>query len=144
MSVYKELKSRAIKEYNKKIEKIPHTLEVYDIADGIMKDWICGDRKARKDGVFGLPRYVFLWLGKFDRLSVEVNFFIEEIEERYGLEFSEARIDDDAIVYRYRYKGLGEALVVFIYISENNCRVVKKEVEPTVFKNYQTQIICNE
>jgi hypothetical protein len=146
MGMRKELEAEAVKQYCSALKGIDTKIKYQDAARGICKMWAANGqgREANIDkGSF--PRYVFLSLGPFDRMGIEVNFFVEEIEDRFELKFTDAEIQENGPVFKYGPSIYDNLLCVFFLINQKGtCRTVKKEIEPTVYKNYQTQIICDE
>jgi hypothetical protein len=146
MGMRKELEAEAVMRYCADIKSIDDKIKYQDAARNICKLWKANGhgRNADMDKLL-FPRYVFLYLGPFDRMGIEVNFFVEEIEERFELNFNKAVIGEDGPVFKYGPNQYNNLLYVFFMIHQKGtCRNVKKEIEPTVHKNYQTQIICDE
>lgn len=145
MGLKKELEAKAVKNYCNAINKIPEKIWYHDTGRKIADLWVNEgrQRKSIHDNTYTFPRYVFLWLGPFDRMGVEVNFFVEDIEEKFGLKLRNAQIGRDGPYYEYGNDCIMLTVFFMIY-HKGSCRIVEKETTPTVFKNYERQIICDE
>lgn len=147
-SLRQQLIAQANKNYEEAIAKIPEHLQYADTAKEIARLWKQGGvkRKSVGDGArHMLPIYLYLQLGPTDRFDIEANLFIEDIEERFGLDFDTSEIQDEkTIVFYYdRQSTFHRRLVIFFMLHERgNCRIVQEETEPTVIKNYKRRVIC--
>lgn len=147
MNIAKELEVRARKTYLTAMAGIPEKVRYHDAHKHIRKRWVEGGvgRSEHKDMSTTFPRYTFMNMGPMDR-AMDVNFFVEDIEERFGLEFISAEVDNDSIIFRYGpHTDFAALLVLFFRLhSKGTCYVVQEETEPTVHKNYKRQLVCNE
>jgi hypothetical protein len=146
-SLRQQLIAQANKKYQEAIAKIPEHLRYADTANKIARLWKQGGVGRKSIGDISkdiLPICLHLQLGPTDRFDVEANLFIEDVEERFGLDFDASEIqDEETIVFYYDRSIFSRRLVIFFMLHERgNCRIVQEETEPTVIKNYKRRVIC--
>jgi len=144
MNIGKILEIEARKSYLAQLSKIPEQIKHQDAAKHIIKIWASRGigRDSKMEFCFrsaSFPRYIFLYLGPEDR-ATDINMFLEEMEELFGLEFDSAEITDDGAAYMY---GKWMLKIHFLVHTSGTCRVVKKETEPTIIHNYEHSIVCD-
>ena len=144
MSIVKILKAQAQIEYQKAIAKIPEKIKYQDAARHIVDIWRSRGvgRNAHQEHYWrtgGFPRYIYLYLGPYDR-AMDINMFLEEMEERFNLVFDTAEITNEGVAYNY---GPWLLKIHFYTHQLGTCRVVTKEKEPTIHKNYEHSIVCD-
>lgn len=139
----KLLEIQATKEYIARINAIPEKIKYQDAAKKIVEIWkrrgIGRDShmEANSRSTY-FPRYIFLYLGPEDR-AMDINLFVEEMEEQFDLEFRDALFCDIGVVYQYK----GLLSIHFSVRDSNTCRVLTKEIDPSPgYKNYEHVIVC--
>lgn len=143
MGLKQELLAKKNQEYQQSLKDIPSHLHHADAAKVIAREWVKGGvgRSSREDtSPVILPIFTHLYLGPTDRFEVEVNLFMEEMEERLKLDFNDAVVDEGQVIFRY---GPFKLIVFFHLHKHGRCQVITEAVEPVTIYNYKMQLVCD-
>ena len=131
METTKIFMKRARDSYIAQLRRIPVKVAAIEQSRAIRDAWGENDgREARVDFAsardVSFPIYVYLTLGKHDDICKEGMLFLEDMEERFLLDFNSVPGVGTSTDNTLGYYRSGEVLVIFVAGADGTCRIIEK------------------